>query len=379
MTRRDSLDRSLTDSMAPIADEAPLPDGMLRVPGAWIRSGRAAPPMRLLALAAVVAVAAVVTLAGVNAIRGGLSVPFIGGPREPIAIPSLDPDEMRTIEEADRVIHSTLTAEEWATVGNSQNAVIEACMQELGWDFEVGTATADTDGPGPATMSRLELWTFADVSAAQSVGYGFDAYLAEHAVWLAAMQVSEAESRIPDAAAMSPDEAARFEVDYFGTEAERIVITERDGSHGGIAGGGCLAEGGGAIYGDIERQFWLNDARGTADGDIWLATVADPTVTEALDWWRDCLAEHEVYFADPDQAYSGALQYARSGDFAEERRIAIADATCKLESGLDRAVSAAFLAATNAVLPALEADLIALQQLEEEALVRAREILAAGG
>jgi hypothetical protein len=38
-------------------------------------------------------------------------------------------------------------------------------------------------------------------------------------------------------------------------------------------------------------------------------------------------------------------------------------------------VDAAFLGATNAVLPALEEDLIALQELEEDALVRAQAIL----
>ena len=81
----------LTDALAPVAHKAPLPDDLLRVPGAWIRAGRTSPPMRWLAVAAVVVAAAVVTLAGIAFVRGELSVPFIGGPREPVVDSQLGP------------------------------------------------------------------------------------------------------------------------------------------------------------------------------------------------------------------------------------------------------------------------------------------------
>lgn len=131
-----------------------------------------------------------------------------------------------------------------------------------------------------------------------------------------------------------------------------------------------------ALYGDIAQHMWLIDARGTAESNIWMATIGDETVVDTLEWWRNCIADEGVYFADPQQAFSAALKYAQSGDHSEERNIATADAYCKVESGLDRAVNAAFLAAINTVLPNLEADLIALQELEEDALIRAKEILA---
>jgi len=376
MTGRNAFDRSLTDALAPIADAAPLPPGLLRVPGSWIRSGLAAPPMRSLAVATVVGATAVVTLAGIAALRGELSVPFIGGPREPAAIASLAPDEMRSVEEADRIINTTLTADESAMLVNAHGAVVEACMQELGWDYEVGTATPETESGGPSFPSHLEQWTFADVSSAEVVGYGFESYLAEHAVWLQGLDEAEGEARTLDPDTLKPDDAARFYVEFFGTEEERVEIVERDGSGAGRAGGGCMAEADRALYGDIEREMWLRDARGTAESDIWVATLEDQAVVEVLDWWRECVAEREVYFADPEQAFSGALKFAQAGDHAQERLIASADAACKVESSLDRAVQAAFLAATNAVLPDLEADLLALQQLEEEALARARVILA---
>ena len=375
MTRKNEFDRFLTDALAPVAHQAPMPDDLLRVPGAWVRPGPTSSPARLLAVAAVVVAAAVVTLAGIAAVRGGLSVPFIGGPREPVSIPSLAPDEMRSIEDADRIINPQLTPEENAIVVNAHGAVVAACMQELGWDFEVVTVTAETNSAGPDWPSNLEQWTFADVSSAESVGYGFEVYLAEHAVWLKTVDPTGGESQAY-VDSLSPEDSERYYVDFWGTDAERIEITERDGSGSGRAGGGCLGDADRALYGDIEREMWLIDARGTAQSDIWMATLEDPLVIQALNAWRDCLAGRGVHWADPQQAREAALSYARAGDHAQERLIAGADAACKVESGLDRAVDAAFLAATNAVLPALEADLIALQELEEEALVRARGILA---
>ena len=374
MTGRNDFDRLLTDALAPVAHQAPIPDDVLRVPGAWVRQGPTSSPARLVAVAAVVVAAAVVTLAGIAAVRGGLSVPFIGGPREPVLIPSLTPDERRTLEEADGVINHALTEEKWVIITNAHGSLIEGCMQAHGWEYEVGTATVESIGAGPAWPSALEQWTFADVESAESIGYGFEAYLAEHAVWLETVDPGGESPAYEDT--LSPEDAEQFYLDFSGTEAERIEIIERDGSGAGRAGGGCIAEADRALYGDIEREMWLTDARGTAQSDIWMATLEDPLVIQALNAWRDCLAGQGVHWADPQQARDAALSFARAADHAQERIIASADAACKVESGLDRAVDAAFLAATNAVLPALEEDLIALQKLEAEALVRAEAILA---
>lgn len=374
MTRTKDFDRMLTDALAPVAHHAPIPDDLLRVPGAWVRQGPTPSPARLLAVAAVVVMATVVTLAGIAVVRGELSVPFIGGPREPVTVPRLAPDDMRTIEDADGTINSTLTLEESAIIANAHGALIEECMRAHGWEYEVGTATAESMGAGPAWPSALQQWTFADVESAESAGYGFEAYLAEHAVWLETVDPGGESPAYADT--LSPEDEDQFYLDFWGTEAERIEITERDGSGAGRAGGGCLADADRALYGDIEREMWLIDARGTAQSDIWMATVEDPLVMQALNAWRDCLAGRGFQWADPQQARDAAFSYARAGDHAEERLIAAADAACKVESGLDRAVDAAFLAATNVVFPALEADLIALQQLEEEAVLRAQAILA---
>lgn len=290
---------------------------------------------------------------------------------------SLAPDDIATLERADRIINSELNSEEHALINNAHSAVVEACMQRLGWDFEVGSAEPESDSGGVTAMSELEQWTFVDVASAESIGYGLEAYLAEHAKFLEAME-NETGARIPDVETMSPEDAGRFEFDYFGTDEERVEIVERDGSRASGPGGGCLGDASVAVYGDIEQQMRLIDARGTAESDIWVATLADEAVNNALNAWKDCVREQGFEFEDPHQAHDLAMASARTEDYDQERTIAATDAGCKAESGLARAVEAAYLAATNAVLPDLEGDLIALQQFEADALARAKDILRLG-
>lgn len=290
---------------------------------------------------------------------------------------SLTADDVATLQRADRIITTELSPEEHALIVNAHGALVEDCMQALGWDFEVGTASAVTESGGAGSMSQLEQWTFADVPSAETNGYGLEAYLAEHAEFIEQME-GGSQGRIPDPETMSPEEAARFELDYFGTEEEQIVIVERDGSRAGQPGGGCIGDASRAVYGDIAEEMRLRDARGTAESEIWLAALEEGAVNDALNAWKACVREQGFEFEDPHQAHDVALSAAQAEDFDREREIATTDASCKAETGLARAVEAAFVAATNEVLPELESDLIALQQFEADALERAKEILQVG-
>lgn len=290
---------------------------------------------------------------------------------------SLGPSDFVTLERADRVIQTRVTPDENALIINAHGSVVEACMQQLGWDFQVGRETPETAGE-PRSLSRLEQWTFADLRSAESGGYGLEEHLAAMPAYLDRLDQQGREARIPDPATMSAEDVARYELDYFGAEAERIEIIERDGSTASVPGGGCLGEASRAVWGDIEQELRLRDARGAAEADIWGATLADDAVGDALDAWKDCVTQEGYEFEDPHGAFEVALTAAQSGDFERERLIAASDARCKVESGLDRAVQTAFLAATNAVLPDLEDDLLALQQFEAAALERAKDILRFG-
>lgn len=291
---------------------------------------------------------------------------------------SLGLDDITSLQRADRIIHTNVTPVENALLINAHGAVVEACMQQLGWDFEVPTATPEMASGGPGFLSQLEQWTFADVPSAESAGYGSEVYLAEQSAYLVEIGEVDSEARVPDPVTMNAEDAARYELDYFGTEEERVEIVERDGSNSSVAGGGCMGDASRAVWGDIEQEMRLRDARGTAEADIWGNTLIDDAVVDTLDAWKDCVGKEGHEFEDPEHAVGLALTSAQSGDFKRERLIAAADANCKVASGLDRAVQAAFLAAANRVLPDLEDDLLALQQFEAAALERAKDILRSG-
>ena len=294
-------------------------------------------------------------------------------------IASLGPDQLATIQADDRLISTRLSPDEQALVVNAHGSVVAACMQELGWDFTVGTLTAATLGGGPSTLSPLEQWTFDDASFAESAGYGFETYLRELSAFRAGVEAVESEAHEPDLDSMSSAERDRFWLDFGGTDDERIEIVERDGSKASIAGGGCIGEAERAVYGDIAQKLRLQDARTTAESEIWGATFSDQAVTRALSSWKDCVSKQGLAFEDPHEAFDAALSAAQSGDHAQERLVATTDASCKSESSLGRAVEAAFLAATSAEIGDLEDDLVALQQFEQDALDRAKDVITSGG
>jgi len=364
----------------------PLAGDPFRAPAAAIARAAATrgrpSVLRITGVTAVVAIAAITAVVAVEGLSGSLRQP--GSPLAPSSTPkdSTPPPaalgQLAAIQRADAIISPSLSAAESALVVNAHGGVVESCMQQLGWDFRTETATAETES-GPGSLSALEQWTFTDVAAAESVGFGLQSHLAEVAAYIEQLDLDAGEARIPDPLTMSPEDAARYELDFFGREEERIEITERDGSHSGMSGGGCIAEAERALFGDIEQAMWLRDARGTAESDIWMATVSDEAVSDALESWKGCVRERGYEFDDPHHAFDSAANAARAGDFDEERSIATTHAECTAESNLDLAVAAAFLSATNAVLPELEHDLLALQQLEEDALSRAKDILGFEG
>ena len=335
--------------------------------------------LRVTAVTAGIAIAAITAVVAVEGLTGAFRQP--GSPLGPSSTPqeseppAASLDQVDATQRADAIISPTLTAAEWALIANARSSVIETCMQRLGWNFQYGTAAADTESEGPSALSRLEQWTFTDVASAQSSGFGLQSHLADLAATIERLDLNAGETRIPDPSTMNADEAARFEQDLRGREDFDVVIIGRDSSPLSMPGEGCIAEAERAVLEDIFVTMWLRDARSTAESDTWDATLSDRAVEDALGSWRGCIRQRGYAFDDPDGSFASAAEVARAGDFAEERAIATAHAECAAVSNLDLAVTAAFLAATSDVLPELGSDLRALQAYEEEALVRAKDIL----
>lgn len=291
---------------------------------------------------------------------------------------SFTPGQMASIADIDRLLSSTLTPEEQALLINAHGSVVEACMQKRGWDFRVGVASPEIAGGGPSPLTTFEQWTFSEVAFAQASGFDLRTYVRERKAFLDGLEGNDGSVHIPDPKLMAPDEAQRYDLDYFGTDAERVEIIERDGSRASVPGGGCLGDAERAVYGDIALELRLQDARTSADAEIWGRTLSNGSVTDALSTWKGCVDRGGHQFEDPVAAFAGALAAAQVEDFDGEREIAVLSAQCSADSGLAMAVKAAFLEAGQGTIDELEEDLIALQEFEQDALARAKDILRLG-
>lgn len=287
--------------------------------------------------------------------------------------------QVASVSDIDRLLHSTLTPEELSILGNAHDSVVETCMQQLGWDFEIGVTTPEIAQGGPRSLTLFEQWTFSDVAAAQASGFDLRTYIVEMDAFLKRMDAAAGAAHIPDPDHMTPDERERLGLDYFGRDDQRIEIIELDGSKTSVPGGGCLGEADRQVYGDdMALKLRLDDARSTADSDIWSGTLSSDLVNRALAKWKTCISRAGDEFETPPNVFEAAVTAARAGNYESEKRIAVLTATCSTESGLADAIKAAFLSAGNATIPELEDDLLALQQFEEQALERSRSILKTG-
>jgi hypothetical protein len=178
---------------------------------------------------------------------------------------------------------------------------------------------------------------------------------------------------------MAVEERTRLALDYFGRDDQRIEIIELDGSKTSIPGGGCLGEADRQVYGDdMALKLRLDDARSTAESDIWGGTLSNDLVNGALAKWKTCISQAGDEFEIPPDVFGSAIRAAHAGDYESEKRVAVLTARCSTESGLADAIEVAFLSAGNATIPELEGDLLALQDFEEQALTRSRAILKNG-
>ncbi len=284
--------------------------------------------------------------------------------------------QLASVADIDRLLHSTLAPEELSLLANAHDSVVETCMQKLGWDFEIGLTTPEIAQGGPRSLTLFEQWTFSDVEAAEASGFDLRTYMVEMDAFMKRMDESAGAAHIPDPDHMTPDERNRLGLDYFGRDDQRIEIIELDGSKTSVPGGGCLGEADRLVYGnDMALKLRLDDARSTADSDIWTGMLSSELVNRALAKWKTCVSHAGDEFETPPNVFEAAVTAAHAGNYESEKRIAVLTATCSTESGLADAIEAAFLSAGNATIPELEDDLLALQQFEEQALERSRSIL----
>ena len=299
------------------------------------------------------------------------------------------PHGVRSIEElrAEVVrIESILTSsfgtvEDGVLIGNAQGTVVAACMQARGWDWRFAPESVDLAATGRSVFwTEAELFLFDDERAAATEGYGLAAYLVSQERYLAELEVQaiELQGYTPDPDTMSSQDAARFELDVFGAEADRVEIVRRDGAQVSLPGSGCLAEGTIAVFGDVETYLIMTGVRQGAEDELWGRVSESRSVRSALASWRDCMEKagygggSQAPVAEPRDAL--LLAIAAPDD---EVAIATADAACKRESSLSRNFMVAFY--DVGILGEFEGDLEAYREFHTSAAERARTILGLSG
>lgn len=292
------------------------------------------------------------------------------GPATTSPTGALGADLRAQVEDIEQRLRTSLDPAESVTINNAHGLLVSRCMQAAGFDVRTAMGTVEEQAAMTAGLSTFDVWTFDDVDGAKRLGY--TAPLGRET----SPAVEPADpGHMVDVDRLSPEEQERYWLTFAGTDEERIEIMEADGEPTSIAGGGCLGEATTAIFGDIELQLRFEDARSTAALQVIERVAANRSVAAATRAWRRCMGDAGYDVADPPSAVDQAWELT---DRDARRVMAEADAACKRSSGLSIAYAAALVDVGTEVVAEFDDQLLAYEELERQALARARSVLGVG-
>ena len=171
-------------------------------------------------------------------------------------------------------------------------------------------------------------------------------------------------------------------------EKEREVFVMPDGNKQFIYKQGCQPETDRAVLGDVKRYVTVRYAATSGlDRAVWNASANGPEVRAARAEWISCMdgkgfpgmtdtvdatRKAEGYYRNVNQANQDAVRQA----LAKETAQAVAHAECADQTGINEKLTTAWQRELSAYLATHEADLVAWQELSENALTRAQNMLA---
>lgn len=286
-----------------------------------------------------------------------------------------DAQQLRTeVLLTDQLVRSSLgQVEDNVIIDSATGVLVAACMQDKGWDWTFVPEPIDVATAMRSVFwSEVELLLFDDLSEAADQGYEISAYLRDRAQVAGAIQEhsDNASGKTPDPNSMSPADADRFGLDFFGSDEARVEITERDGSVASLPGEGCIGDATKAVFGDIGQYLAMLDLRQSAQDDLFESAYLSAGVQRSLSDWRGCIQD---VLAAPTIIEPRDVLVLALGSPDRELEIAAADATCKASSDLSNSFAVAYFEAAGFI--DLEADLIAYGAFNAEAVDRARAIL----
>lgn len=159
-----------------------------------------------------------------------------------------------------------------------------------------------------------------------------------------------------------------------------VTLKLPDGTEVGAYSAGCVAEGRKAVYGSVRaylRLFYYPQQVARFGEEA----LADGSVRDALSRYAACMRDAGYEVESPSEAADlaeqrfGGTRSVGSEPSDEERAMAVADARCQEASRFHEALDAALVRAASGWLKDHEGEILALADLQRDALARAEEIL----
>ena len=255
-----------------------------------------------------------------------------------------------------------------------QQELIRRCMQKSKLLYYVTSA-----GPYP-TQTLLTDDTFTGVTPQ---GYGL--YLHEIAQHVGVPDGQQATSK-QDAYQRSLPAAqqAQYTKAFFGSDSSRQSLRLPGGGEVSFPAEGCLAEALTQIYGNVKKQAELEAIPQIVRAQMNAKIGSDTAYRSAADAWRTCMQARGFNYKSPSDAINQLQSdYARAASpeqvLPKERNVAQADASCDAKTQLRLLQKQARVRALAGIGADLERQTLALLQLRDDAVSRAKSLLAASG
>lgn len=189
--------------------------------------------------------------------------------------------------------------------------------------------------------------------------------------------------------AMTEAERAKRDVDLHGGPGDTRTVVLDNGGEITYPAGGCRRHAKEQLYEDPDEAFLRWEAL-NGFGPDWDEVMASREARDVTKRWSECMAAVNLVYAEPGDASYEASEAAETPTFDEEgnqidsvRRppdqkeiaTAVADATCRAETGYDETIGTLLKAAYGREAIALEGDILALMEVYTKAQERARELL----
>ncbi|MCX5035844.1 hypothetical protein ACFWFH_27300 [Streptomyces coelicoflavus] len=248
----------------------------------------------------------------IGAAATGCGIAATAGPAGTTASP--DPGEGRELSDAERIL-----------VQRAEQELVKECMEEAGFEYWVGPLpTVDELGGGGYVLT--------DPAWAKRHGYG--SRLQEKL-----QDVQRDDPNHAYANALPQKERVRYDKTLEGGPSSGMLTAE-------LPGGGtvrtpaesCQADAKDRLYGDFATWFRAEKTATNLSSLYVPALLGDQRFTSALGRWAACMREAGHAYADPEEirAKLPDLTAGMSPDeaYATEVALAVAEATCAVETGL---------------------------------------------